>query len=80
MALFDVNEDALDKAKRAVAAAGAPRVIAVQVDVRDPQSVASGISEIVSKLGRIDVLVQAAGITGKTNIKTEDVEVANFDL
>lgn len=30
--------------------------------------------------GRIDILVQAAGITGKTNVKTHNVEPSNFDL
>ena len=29
--------------------------------------------------GRIDILVQAAGIVGATNLKTEDVDPANFD-
>jgi NAD(P)-dependent dehydrogenase (short-subunit alcohol dehydrogenase family) len=29
--------------------------------------------------GRLDVLVQAAGIVGATNIKTEDVDPDNFD-
>ena len=80
VALFDVNEGSLEKATRTVQAAGAPRVIAVRVDVRDPKSVSNGISEVVAKLGRVDVLVQAAGITGKTNVKTENVEVANFQL
>ena len=29
--------------------------------------------------GRVDILVQAAGIVGATNLKTEDMDPGNFD-
>lgn len=50
------------------------------LDVADVTAVDRGVHEVVSKFGRVDILVQAAGITGKTNVKTEAVEPENFDL
>ena len=34
----------------------------------------------IERAGRVDILVQAAGITGKTNVMTDAVEPENFDL
>ncbi|KAL1504072.1 hypothetical protein AB1Y20_010482 [Prymnesium parvum] len=48
-------------------------------DVADAESSVRAVKEVLAAFGRIDVLVQAAGITGKTNVLTEDVEPANFD-
>ena len=50
------------------------------VDVTDENSVQSAFNRVVAKLGRVDVLVQAAGITGITGINTEEVDASNFDL
>jgi len=36
--------------------------------------------EVKEKYGRIDILVQSAGITGKTGIKSHDVDEQNFQL
>merc|ERR1711920_82907 len=35
-------------------------------------------ADVQKKFGRVDVLVQAAGITGKTNVKTHEVNTADF--
>ena len=49
-------------------------------DVGDDKAVAKTWGKIASESGgRIDVLVQAAGIVGATNLKTEDVDPENFD-
>jgi len=49
-------------------------------DVGDDKTVAKIWDKIASESGgRIDVLVQAAGIVGATNLKTEDVDPENFD-
>lgn len=50
-------------------------------DVTDPEAVQKAWDAIAaSNGGRIDVLVQSAGIVGNTNLKTEDVDPKNFDL
>ena len=38
------------------------------------------MEKVIAAHGRIDILVQAAGIVGKTGIKTHEVEPGNFDL
>ena len=49
-------------------------------DVGDDKAVNESWEKIAkSNGGRIDILVQAAGIVGKTNLKTEHVDPENFD-
>ena len=77
--LFDVNKEALDTAARGLRAKGIHCMVCV-VDVTNENSVAGAFSDVVEQLGRVDVLVQAAGITGVTGIQTEEVDADNFDL
>lgn len=52
----------------------------VACDVGDYEAVAKAWAQIAEKSGsRIDILIQAAGIVGQTNLKTEDVDLDNFD-
>jgi len=79
-ALFDVNEVDLKAAVTALAGKGYKASYQV-VDVTDFSSVKAGVDAVVAITnGRIDMIVQAAGVTGKTNIKTHEVETDNFDL
>jgi len=50
------------------------------VDVTQLAAVQSAVESVLASHGKIDVLVQAAGITGKTATMTEDVDPDNFDL
>jgi len=49
-------------------------------DVTKEDQVSAVIAQIVERFGRIDILVNSAGITGKTNVKTHEVELSNFRL
>ncbi|HMX28794.1 MAG TPA: SDR family NAD(P)-dependent oxidoreductase, partial [Blastocatellia bacterium] len=51
---------------------------AFQLDVTDEAQVAKVIKKIAKEFGRIDILVNSAGVTGKTGIKTHEVELDNF--
>ena len=52
----------------------------VACDVGDVDAVTNAWAQIAeTNGGRIDILVQAAGIVGATNVKTEDVDPENFD-
>jgi len=51
---------------------------AYALDLTDETNVANVIDQIGERFGRIDILVNSAGITGQTNIKTH--EVATDDL
>jgi len=54
-------------------------VTALQCDVSSENSVQTTMDKIVRQFGKIDVLVQCAGIVGETGIKTFDVSCANFE-
>ena len=61
VALWDVNADVLAEAARDVGAAHT-----VALDVTDADAVARAAAETARALGRVDVLVCSAGITGAT--------------
>lgn len=81
VALFDVNQDALTEA-RAELEAGRPsgRVLDCVVDVTSEDSIEAAVQAVVERFGRVDILVQAAGVVGKTGIQTHEVESANFSF
>jgi NAD(P)-dependent dehydrogenase (short-subunit alcohol dehydrogenase family) len=53
--------------------------LALEVDVSNPDAVHQAVSEVVSKTGRVDILANCAGITGRTNLKSHEVDLADFD-
>lgn len=61
-ALVDVNGDAADSA----AAAMEGTAIGIACDVSDPDSVSKMVQQVVDRYGRIDVLVNCAGIGPQT--------------
>src|SRR3954470_11346049 len=63
----------------ALAAEFGARGTAVAVDVTDERAVRQAVDQIAQKRGRIDILVNSAGITGKTNIKTHEVDLEDFE-
>jgi 2-dehydro-3-deoxy-L-rhamnonate dehydrogenase (NAD+) len=75
VALFDARPDALGKG----AVSLDERVLTCVVDVTDFTAVESAVGRVVEKWGRVDVLINSAGITGQTNIKTHEVDLADFD-
>jgi 3-oxoacyl-[acyl-carrier protein] reductase len=74
VACLDSDEETAAEAARAIVAAGG-RATAAALDVVDPDSIAAALN----KAGRIDALVNCAGITGKTNVPGHQVEMADFD-
>lgn len=75
VAVFDRNEAALTAAKQTLGAAC--RVYAVEV--ADVGAVRQAVQDLLEQTGRIDILVNCAGIVGKTNIKSHEVELEDFD-
>ena len=49
------------------------------MDLGSQESVQGAISEIFALTGRIDALINTAGVVGPTNVKVEDVKLADFE-
>lgn len=47
-------------------------------DISSEEDVRKAISEVADSFGRIDILVNSAGITGKTNIRSHETETSDI--
>ncbi len=72
--LLDIREDAVAGAARDLGLEEGSFLCAA-ADVSDPDSVAGAISRITEEFGRIDFLVNLAGIEGPNNSRTEEYDV-----
>lgn len=76
VAVLDLNEETAHET-----ANDTPGIAAVkQIDVTDQASTKAAMAEVCDKLGGLDGVINCAGITGRTNLKTHEVDVDNFDL
>ena len=75
VALLDMNAGKLEKASETLGN-GALGIVA---DVGNQQAVEQAITAIMAQTGRIDILINCAGITGQTNLKSHEVDPADFD-
>ncbi len=73
--LLDFN----DAAFAGLAQEFAPPHLLLKVDVTQEAAVSTAVNTTLAQLGRIDILVNCAGITGKTNLKTHEVALSDFD-
>jgi 2-dehydro-3-deoxy-L-rhamnonate dehydrogenase (NAD+) len=74
VAMLDLNKDAVQAAVQEVGENAA----AFPVDITDETQVGRCVAQIGQRFGRIDILVNSAGITGQTNVKSHEVELADF--
>jgi NAD(P)-dependent dehydrogenase (short-subunit alcohol dehydrogenase family) len=74
VALLDLNDAALQTAAQEVGSNAVPFAI----DLTKQEQVESVVRQIAERFGRIDVLVNSAGVTGATNIKSHEVDPANL--
>ena len=74
VALCDTNKSSLRAAARVIGDAATIH----QLDVTSEEQVTRVVSKIGNQAGRIDILVNSAGVTGKTNLKTHEVETADL--
>lgn len=72
--LFDKDGQGLEVVKREMSG----DCDGIAVDITNEEEVAAAVSRVVDRRGRIDMLVNSAGITGKTNLKSHEVETANL--
>lgn len=62
VALLGRRVDAAQSAADAVAARSGRRAIAVEADVTDPEQVRAAVARVHEQLGRLDILVNSAGV------------------
>lgn len=74
VALVDLKQEALEAAVSEVG----PNARIFPCNVTDEAEVSALMGKIVAEFGRIDILVNSAGVTGRTGIKTHEVEFDNF--
>ncbi|HVU58719.1 MAG TPA: SDR family NAD(P)-dependent oxidoreductase [Puia sp.] len=74
LALFD--KDAAGLASITAALSAEHKVF--PVDITDEEQVRSAVSMAAAEWGRIDLLVNSAGITGRTNIKSHEVDTEDL--
>jgi 2-dehydro-3-deoxy-L-rhamnonate dehydrogenase (NAD+) len=55
------------------------RAIALAMDVTDEEATCITVADAQAKIGRIHALINCAGITGRTNVKGHEVDLADFD-
>ena len=81
--LVDLSQPALDAAAAELRQPSrlhrAGDVATLAQDITTAAGAAAAVRACVAKFGRLDALVQTAGITGKTNVLTADVDPDNFD-
>jgi 2-dehydro-3-deoxy-L-rhamnonate dehydrogenase (NAD+) len=75
VAVFDVNTKACGELNARMGEKG----ICLALDVTKEAEVQRAVGEVLAPRGRVDVLVNCAGVTGKTNIKSHEVELADFE-
>jgi NAD(P)-dependent dehydrogenase (short-subunit alcohol dehydrogenase family) len=74
VAMLDLNEAALQPVLKKLG----KNAFAFPIDLTREADVANSIERIAAQLGKIDILVNSAGVTGKTNIKSHEVETENL--
>ena len=74
LALFDNNKDLLSGLKPEFNGA----FKSCTVDVTSETEVKKAVDEVASEFGAIDILINSAGVTGKTGIKSHDVAYDNL--
>lgn len=70
---LDASEEAVKKAAKE-AGRSPPKVLKIELDVTNPASVAQAAAEVETSAGRLDVLVNNAGLIDMTMIKDSDPE------
>jgi 3-oxoacyl-[acyl-carrier protein] reductase len=74
VAMLDLNESSLRKAAQDVGV----RAFPFTLDLTNEAQVNDVTDEIARRFERIDVLVNSAGVTGKTNIKSHEVDTEDL--
>ena len=73
LALIDKNENQLQQ----VISTSFPESIGYVLDITNESQIKLTVEKIIKEFGNIHILVNSAGLTGKTNIKSHETETEN---
>ncbi|HTN07393.1 SDR family NAD(P)-dependent oxidoreductase [Agriterribacter sp.] len=76
LALFDKEEDKL----RIAASQLKCETELFTLDITDENAVRMAVDKAAKRFGKIDILVNSAGITGETHIKSHEISTANLQM
>ena len=74
LALLDFDAEALSKSASKMSV----ETLTFVLDIRDETEVKNAIDEVKKHFGAIDILVNSAGITGVTNLKSHETDTENI--
>lgn len=66
-------------ATAAQAESSSPGALAVGADVQDADGLLRAIEGVIGDFGGLEILVNCAGITGMTNLRSHEVPISDFD-
>jgi 2-dehydro-3-deoxy-L-rhamnonate dehydrogenase (NAD+) len=75
---LDRNESGSAAVARRIAGGGG-RASAIVCDVTETASVTAAVAKAMADFGRIDGVVNCAGVTGRTNLRAHEVDLDDFD-
>ncbi|PCJ94413.1 MAG: 3-oxoacyl-ACP reductase [Flavobacteriaceae bacterium] len=75
VALMDQNLDALEKAFHQ----NSQNAHLYGIDLTNPSDVQKAVDDFIKNVSKVDALVNCAGITGKTNLKSHEVDLEDFN-
>jgi 3-oxoacyl-[acyl-carrier protein] reductase len=78
IALFDINEKKLTASLEKIKVYGV-KAEGYKVDISSDYEVERSIQFVVTNFGKIDIMINSAGIVGPTNTKIIDYAVAEYD-
>jgi len=80
LAMAGVRVACLDREDPAATAADCGgQATSARLDITDPDACDKAIGGVIAAFGKLDALVNCAGVVGRTNIISEDVDPADFE-
>jgi len=74
LALIDIDRAGLESVREQFP----DDTLLIQTDITDEKQVSDTLASVLERFERIDILVNSAGITGQTNLKSHEVEVGDL--
>lgn len=65
------DKDEADKVKKKCLELGSPEVLVLQLNIGDDASIQEAVKKVVDKFGKIDVLINNAGIVARKNLQLQ---------